>query len=185
MEPCGGGSAFIGEGGNWMIGRLLQRITDKGVLDILAVIFAAAALGISLWTFSDTRETQAETAAVAALQEYFKLVVDNPELQKRCLGEGESSRECAWFASYALFTADTIDDLVGTLPGEQREAWHNTLQGIVASHATFILSDDFPCDEFDEQFIIEYIKRNDKLVDSHGTDVKQVCSSVQSPLPFR
>ena len=124
-----------------MIGRLLQRINDKGVLDILAVIVAIAAFAISLFTFLDTRETQAETAAVAALQDHFKLVVEHPELQNECLnkGKGELTQECAWFASHALFTADTIDDLVGTLPPEQREAWHNTLQGIVAKHAAFIL----------------------------------------------
>jgi hypothetical protein len=95
----------------------------------------------------------------------------------------------AWFASHALFTADTGYDLSGGekpwyrnfvmwFPGqsekeETRDAWNDTIKGLLDTHDTYVLNDSFSlvCDEYEVSFV-EFVEEHFKepnLCPSVGT----------------
>ncbi len=145
-----------------------RKVSWSALATVAGAVVATLALAWSVWTYQDTAnrqaEMQAESAAVGALREHFNLAAEHPDVKW-----DSENLEYRRFASHALFTADTTDDLVDNVPKEQQEAWRNTLMGIVADHSEYIASRRFPCDEYDGAFIDDYILENDKFTENEKT----------------
>ena len=91
------------------------------------ILIAAFAFGLSLWTFVDNRDFQRKAASVDAMKEHLNLSIDNvdntvspwekediattraaiPDKEYKDL-ETDEEKQYVWYASHALFTAETI-----------------------------------------------------------------------------
>ncbi len=106
------------------------------------------------------------------MREHFNLAADFADTEW-----DSGNLEYRRLASHALFTADSIDGLVETVPEIQRVAWRNTLKGLVAEHSEFTSFEKFSCDEFDKTFIDEYVLDNEKFEEAEKTAVQEALNS--------
>jgi hypothetical protein len=91
------------------------------------IILATCAFGLSLWTYFDNRDFQRKAASVDAMKEHLNLSIDHVEntvspweredisTTRAAISDNEykkletdEEKEYVWFASHALFTAETI-----------------------------------------------------------------------------
>lgn len=157
------------------------RITAvaTAVAAVAAVVAAVATVVAVTWgviTYFESAQAQAEAEAVGLVREHWTLADDHPlwasELpehkENRVDADGTFDRSYARFASHALLTAEAAYKLAGGKPGrferwftsgevESKQAWNSTILDLASTHDTFVLSFDFPCEQYDQQFI-EFLK---------------------------
>jgi hypothetical protein len=143
-----------------------------------AAVFAGVAVLFSSCASEHSRDDQAQAGALGALQEHLKLSAEHPELASREYLAGRYNNEeqkqndlkpeYAYFASHAIFTAETIENLTNRLPDEQQTSWNNTITGLVHQHDSFILAPkEFPCTQYDPDFIREHIKKHERFANEN------------------
>lgn len=130
------------------------------------------AVGWAVYTYFESTQAQAEVEAVGLVREHWTLADDHPlwasELpehkENRVYPDGTFDRSYVRFASHALFTADAAYKLAGGKPSwferwfkpdevESKRAWNSTIMDLARRHDTFVLSRDFPCEQYNQQFI--------------------------------
>ncbi len=118
---------------------------------ILATVVTVAALYFGVKTYTQTADAQSYALAVSLLQDYLRLAVEQPLLAKQA-----ESPDCnypidegyEWFASHAILTAESIYNLEN-----DDKSWRETIASIVEDHRCYIFSPEFPCKEYDPEFI--------------------------------
>jgi hypothetical protein len=124
--------------------RTLQHFAHYAT--IAAAFVAVAAFVVGAWFTWQAAKGQAEAAAVAVLQDYFKLAIDHPDLADWPEEKPVDDRY-EWFASHAYFTAETI-----FIHADETE-WRNTARSIVRLHHAYVRDGRFSCEDFNPDFV--------------------------------
>ena len=90
----------------------LQRLAQFA--PILGAVVTASSMVFGVLTYQRSAAEQRQTAALGVLQEYVKLCVEHPDLASRDRSQPVDAKY-NWFATHALFTAETLWRLVGDL----------------------------------------------------------------------
>ena len=85
------------------------------------------------------------------LQDYLKLAVQHPDLASRRPDQPVDARY-QWFATHALFTAETLWNLVGKDP-----RWQRAIDSILRQHRSLLVQGDFVCGDYTPDFV-KYIR---------------------------
>ena len=120
------------------------------------MLSALAATGALLWNvhvFKETANRQKESFAVSLLQRYIELAVEYPDLAypgpSGSIDNRINDKKYTWFASHAVFTAESIYFLL-----KEDEAWKGTIKGILLNHKPFLHHQIFPCNEYGKDFVL-------------------------------
>jgi len=81
------------------------------------------------------------------------LSVEHPELASRESSQPMDARY-SWFATHALFTAETLWTLVGS-----DKKWQNTITFVLHQHRGYLEGGALSCDAFQPEFM-RYMKGN-------------------------
>jgi hypothetical protein len=79
------------------------------------------------------------------------LAVDHPDLASRRPDQPVDARY-EWFATHALFTAETLSGLVG-----DDSRWQRAIDSILRQHRGFLTEGAFACGDYSPDFV-KYIK---------------------------
>ena len=79
------------------------------------------------------------------------MAVEHPDLASRAPGQPVDA-EYEWFATHALFTAETLSVLVGDDP-----RWKSSIAFIVRQHRGYLEQGHFICGNFSSEFVT-YVK---------------------------
>ncbi len=85
------------------------------------------------------------------LQEYLKLAVEHPDLASRRPDQPADARY-EWFATHALFTAETLSGLFGEDP-----RWERAIDSILREHRSYLVQGAFACGDYSPSFV-KYIQ---------------------------
>jgi hypothetical protein len=118
---------------------------------IVGAVVTAASMIFGVLTYRRGVHDQRQAAAVGILQEYLKLAVEHPDLASRTTGQPVDV-SYSWFATHALFTAETLWTLVGS---DRR--WQSSIEFVVRQHRDYLQQGTLPCDVFQPKFV-EYIR---------------------------
>ncbi len=127
----------------------LQRLMQW--TSILGALVTAASVIFGVLTYRRGTHDQRQAAAVGILQEYLKLSVEHPDLASR-VSDQPVDASYNWFATHALFTAETLWRLVG-----RDERWENTIDFVLAQHRGYLQQGVLSCDVYQPEFL-QYMK---------------------------
>ena len=77
----------------------------------------------------------------------MKLAVEHPDLASRGHDQPVDAKY-GWFAMHALFTAETLWDLVGNDP-----RWERAIDGILRQHRGYLEQGVFSCADYSREFV--------------------------------
>jgi len=118
---------------------------------VLAALVTSFSVIFAVVTYTRGVHEQRQAAAIGILQEYLKLSVDHPDLASRDSSEPVDAKY-GWFATHALFTAETLWTLVGS-----DDKWQNTITFVLRQHRGYLEAGVLSCDAFQAEFV-EYMK---------------------------
>ncbi len=125
---------------------------------ILGALVTAGSMVFGLLTYQRSAADHRQAAALGMLQDYLKLAVEHPDLASRGRDQPVDARY-RWFATHALFTAETIWDQVG-----EDARWERAIDSILRQHADYLTQGNFPCGDYTPGFV--------KYVTSRVRDLK-------------
>ena len=119
------------------------------VATIAATIISLLALGLSLYTYWETNNTQKRIAAFTFWQSYLERAAEKPEHANGQFNNADAKDKAAyeWFVANALGAAETVYLLQGDDP-----AWKATIQTLIRNHANYIRSPEFERGHYDPSF---------------------------------
>jgi hypothetical protein len=118
---------------------------------ILGAVVTAGSMLFGLLTYQRSAADQRQTAALGVVQEYLKLAIAHPELASPSPGQAVAARY-TWFATHALFTAETLWGLVG-----DDSRWLRTIGSIMRQHRAYLMQGVMNCGDFRADFV-DYVK---------------------------
>ena len=127
----------------------LQRLLQWS--SIVGTVITAASVIFGVMTYRRGAHDQRQVAAVGILQEYLKLSIEHPDLASR-VSDQPVDASYSWFATHALFTAETLWRLVG-----RDKQWDNTIDFVLAAHRGYLQQGVLSCDVFQPEFL-QYMK---------------------------
>ena len=98
-------------------------------------------------TYQRSAAEQRQVAALGVLQEHLKLAVEHPDLASRDHDQPVDAKY-GWFATHALFTAETLWGLVGNDP-----RWEKAIDAILRQHRGYLEQGVFPCGDYSREFV--------------------------------
>jgi hypothetical protein len=98
-------------------------------------------------TYKRSATHQRQAASLGILQEYLKMAVEHPDLASRDPNQPVDARY-AWFATHALFTAETLWGLVGDDP-----RWTSSISSILRQHRGYLEQGLLVCGDFTPEFV--------------------------------
>ena len=101
-------------------------------------------------TYQRSAAEHRQAASLTMLQEYLKLSVEHPDLASRLPDQPVDARY-QWFATHALFTAETIWNLVG-----DDSRWQQAVDSILRQHRGYLVQGSFACGDYSPDFV-EYV----------------------------
>jgi hypothetical protein len=135
--------------GRKMIEAKLSRLTQWAT--VVGAVVTAATMFFGVSTYRRGVHEQRQAAAVGTLQEYLKMSVEYPDLARRVSGQPLDARY-EWFATHAVFTAETLWTQVGS-----DRPWRGTIDFILRQHRDYLQSGALSCDAYQPTFV-EYMK---------------------------
>ena len=114
---------------------------------ILGAVVTAGSMVFGVLTYQRSAAESRHAAALGMLQEYLKLAVEHPDLASRAPDQPVDPRY-EWFATHALFTAETIWTLEKTDP-----RWASSVDAILRQHRGYLTTGAFPCSDFTPAFV--------------------------------
>jgi hypothetical protein len=118
---------------------------------ILGAIVTAGSMVFGVLTYQRSAAEQRQVSALGVLQEYLKLTVEHPDLASRSDDQPVNARY-GWFATHALFTAETLWGLVGNDP-----RWERAIVSILRQHRGYLEQGVFTCGDYSPEFV-KYIR---------------------------
>ena len=128
-----------------------RRQRQAHLATMLGALVTAGSMVFGVLTYQRSTREHRQAAALTMLQEYLKLTVEHPDLASRRPDQPVDARY-EWFATHALFTAETLSDLVGNDP-----RWQRAIDSILRQHHAFLTQGAFPCGDFTPDFV-KYIQ---------------------------
>ena len=98
-------------------------------------------------TYQRSAAEHRQAASLSMLQEYLKLAVQHPDLASRLPDQPVDARY-EWFATHALFTAETIWSLVG-----DDSRWQRAVDSILRQHHGYLVQGAFACGDYSPEFV--------------------------------
>jgi len=123
------------------------RQRQAHIATILGALVTAGSMVFGVLTYQRSAAEHRQASALTMLQEYLKLAVQNPDLASRRPDQPADARY-VWFATHALFTAETLRDQVGTDP-----RWERAIDAILRQHRAYLVSGDFACGDYSSDFV--------------------------------
>ena len=93
----------------------MRRQRQAHYATILGAAVTAGSMLFGVLTYQRSAANQRQAASLGILQDYLKMAVEHPDLASRHPGQAVDA-EYEWFATHALFTAETLSVLVGDDP---------------------------------------------------------------------
>ena len=118
---------------------------------ILGALVTAGSMVFGVLTYQRSAAEHRQASSLGMLQEYLKLAVQHPDLASRLPDQPVDARY-EWFATHALFTAETIWSLVGD---DQR--WQGAIDSILRQHRGYLVQGHFACGDYSPDFV-KYIQ---------------------------
>ena len=118
---------------------------------ILGALVTAGSMVFGVLTYQRSAREHRQAASLGMLQEYLKLAVEHPDLASRRHDQPVDARY-EWFATHALFTAETLSGLVGDDP-----RWQRAIDSILRQHHGYLTQGGFPCGDYSPDFV-KYIQ---------------------------
>ena len=128
----------------------LQRWTQYAA--ILVAVVTASSMIFGVLTYQRSAADQREAAALSILQDYLKLSIEHPDLASRDRGQPVDAKY-QWFATHALFTAETLWRLEG-----EDEKWRKAIDSLLRQHRGYLGQGVFPCGDFMPDFL-NYVRK--------------------------
>ena len=102
-------------------------------------------------TYQRSAAEHRQAGAVGMLQDYLESAVEHPDLAS---GNPEQPVDARydWFATNALFTAETLWTLVGDDP-----RWQRAIDSIMRQHRGYLVQGRFACGDYTPAFV-KYIQ---------------------------
>lgn len=119
---------------------------------ILAAAVTAGSMVFGVLTYQRSASDQRQIIALGILQDYLKTSVEHPDLASQDRNQPVDAKYL-WFATHALFTAETLWGLVGTDP-----RWQRAVDSIVRQHRGYLVQGVFACDDFTPEFV-DYVRQ--------------------------
>lgn len=114
---------------------------------IVGAVVTAGSMVFGVLTYQRSAAEQRQVAALGVLQEYLKLTVEHPDLASRSHDQPVDARY-GWFATHALFTAETLWGLVGNDP-----RWERAIVSILRQHRDYLEQGVFSCGDYSPEFV--------------------------------
>lgn len=128
-----------------------RRQRQAHIATIFGALVTAGSMVFGLLTYQRGAAEHRQAAALEMLQAYLKLAVEHPDLASPRPDQAVDARY-SWFATHALFTAETLRDLVGN---DLR--WERAIDAILRQHQGYLEQGGFACGDYSPGFV-EYIK---------------------------
>ena len=129
----------------------MRRQRQAHYATILGAAVTAGSMLFGVLTYQRSAANQRQAASLGILQDYLKMAVEHPNLASRDPGQAVDA-EYEWFATHALFTAETLSVLVGDDP-----RWKSSIAFIVRQHHGYLDQGHFICGNFSSEFVT-YVK---------------------------
>ena len=114
---------------------------------ILGALVTAGSMVFGVLTYQRSATESRQAAALGMLQDYLKLAIEHPDLASRTPEQPEDARY-SWFATHALFTAETLWSLVG-----YDARWEQAIDAILRQHHGFLVQGSFACGDYTPDFV--------------------------------
>ena len=88
----------------------MRRQRQAHYATILGALVTAGSMLFGVLTYQRSAAHQRQAASLGILQDYLKMAVEHPDLASRDPGQAVDA-EYEWFATHALFTAETLSVL--------------------------------------------------------------------------
>ena len=124
-----------------------RRQRQAHIATILGALVTAGSMVFGVLTYQRSAADSRQAAALGMLQEHLKLAVEHPDLASRGVDQPLDARY-EWFATHALFTAETLWGLVGT---DQR--WQRAIDAILREHRGYLKQGGVVCDDYLPGFV--------------------------------
>ena len=108
-------------------------------------------------TYQRSASEARQAAALGMLQEHLKLAVEHPDLASRGPDQPVDARY-EWFATHALFTAETLWGLVGS-----DARWERAIDSILGQHRAYLGQGSFACADYTPGFVTHIQNRIPEL----------------------
>jgi len=105
-----------------------RRQRQAHLATILGALVTAGSMVFGVLTYQRSAVEHRQAASLSMLQEYLKLAVEHPDLASPRPDQPVDARY-EWFATHALFTAETLWGLVGEDP-----RWERAIHSILREH---------------------------------------------------
>ena len=128
-----------------------RRQRQAHIATIFGALVTAGSMVFGLLTYQRSAAEHRQSAALEMLQAYLKLAVEHPDLASPRPDQPVDTRY-EWFATHALFTAETLWDQVGN---DLR--WERAIAAILRQHQAYLMKGEFACGDYSPGFV-EYIK---------------------------
>jgi hypothetical protein len=124
-----------------------RRQRQAHIATILGALVTAGSMVFGVLTYQRSAVEHRQAAALSMLQEYLKLAVEHPDLASPGPDQPVDARY-EWFATQALFTAETLWGLVGEDP-----RWQRAIDSILREHQHYLVQGAFPCGDYTPAFV--------------------------------
>ena len=114
---------------------------------ILGALVTAGSMVFGVLTYQRSASEHRQAASLTMLQDYLKLAVAHPDLASRRPDQPVDARY-EWFATHALFTAETIWSLVG-----DDFRWQKAIDSILRQHREYLEQGSFACGDYSPEFV--------------------------------
>ena len=128
-----------------------RRQRQAHLATILGALVTAGSMVFGVLTYQRSAVEHRQAAALSMLQEYLKLAVEHPDLASPRPDQPVDARY-EWFATHALFTAETLWGLVGEDP-----RWARAIDSILREHRSYLVQGAFACGDYSPDFV-KYIQ---------------------------
>ena len=118
---------------------------------ILGALVTAGSMVFGVLTYQRSAAENRQASALSMLQAYLKLAVEHPDLASGRPDQPVDERY-EWFATNALFTAETLWSLVGEDP-----RWARAIDSILRQHRSHLVQGAFACGDYSPDFV-NYIR---------------------------
>ena len=133
----------------------MRRQRQAHYATILGAAVTAGSMLFGVLTYQRSAANQRQAGSLNILNDYLKMTVEHPDLASRDPGQPVDA-EYEWFATHALFTAETLWVLVGDDP-----RWTRSIAFILRQHRSYLEQGHFICGNFSSEFVT-YVKNQIK-----------------------
>ncbi len=124
-----------------------NRQRQAHLATIFGALVTAGSMVFGVLTYQRSAVEHRQAAALGMIQDYLQLAILHPDLASRGPAQAVDARY-DWFATHALFTAETLWGLVGDDP-----RWERAIDSILRQHRGYLVQGGFACGDYSPDFV--------------------------------